>query len=140
QPAYSNSSPPPGASTTPSSETNSVAMIFPIGRLFSESLLVLIQATNGGSVDRQASLVLSPRSYRGLVVARHEETQIDPRSGRYVNAELAEYLLPVNADVGVIDVSFVTENDPIVSAIGAKGVGEIGITGVAASIAQRRVS
>jgi len=47
----------------------------------------------------------------------------------------AEYFVPVNADVGVIDVSFVTESDPIVTTIGAKGVGEIGIAGVAASIA-----
>jgi xanthine dehydrogenase YagR molybdenum-binding subunit len=71
----------------------------------------------------------------GIGMALQEETNIDPRSGRYVNAELAEYLVPVNADVGAIDVSFVAENDPIVSTIGAKGVGEIGITGVAASIA-----
>jgi xanthine dehydrogenase YagR molybdenum-binding subunit len=71
----------------------------------------------------------------GISMALHEETHIDPRSGRYVNAELAEYFVPVNADVGTIDVSFVRENDPIVSTIGAKGVGEIGITGVAASIA-----
>ena len=71
----------------------------------------------------------------GRGMALHEETHIDPRSGRYVSVELAEYFVPVNADVGVIDVSFVTENDPIVSTIGAKGVGEIGITGVAASIA-----
>jgi xanthine dehydrogenase YagR molybdenum-binding subunit len=71
----------------------------------------------------------------GIGMALHEETQIDPLSGRYVNAELAEYLVPVNADVGTIDVHFVSENDPHVSSIGAKGVGEIGITGVAASIA-----
>jgi len=71
----------------------------------------------------------------GIGMALTEETQIDPRSGRYVNAELADYLVPVNADVGTIDVHFVDENDPHVSSIGAKGVGEIGITGVAASIA-----
>ena len=71
----------------------------------------------------------------GIGMALHEETQIDPRTGRYVNAELAEYLVPVNADVGTIDVQFVPEHDPYVSAIGAKGAGEIGITGVAASIA-----
>lgn len=64
-----------------------------------------------------------------------EETLIDPNTGRYVNADLAEYHLPVNADVGTIDVHFVEENDPYVNPIGAKGVGEIGITGVAASIA-----
>jgi xanthine dehydrogenase YagR molybdenum-binding subunit len=71
----------------------------------------------------------------GIGMALHEETHIDPVSGRYVNAELAEYLVPVNADVGTIDVHFVDENDFHVSTVGAKGVGEIGITGVAASIA-----
>ncbi|HKG96146.1 MAG TPA: xanthine dehydrogenase family protein molybdopterin-binding subunit, partial [Gemmatimonadaceae bacterium] len=71
----------------------------------------------------------------GIGQALLEETHVDPRLGRYVNADLAEYHVPVNADVGTIDVSFVEEDDPYVSAIGAKGVGEIGITGVAASIA-----
>jgi len=51
------------------------------------------------------------------------------------NSELAEYLVPVNADVGSIEVHFVDEHDTHVSPMGAKGVGEIGITGVAASIA-----
>ena len=71
----------------------------------------------------------------GIGQALHEETHIDPRNGRYVNAELAEYLVPVNADVGTIDVHFVDEDDRHVSPMGSKGVGEIGITGVAASIA-----
>jgi xanthine dehydrogenase YagR molybdenum-binding subunit len=71
----------------------------------------------------------------GIGQALLEETHIDPRSGRYVNAELAEYLVPVNADVGSIEVHFVDEDDRHVSATGSKGVGEIGITGVAASIA-----
>jgi xanthine dehydrogenase YagR molybdenum-binding subunit len=71
----------------------------------------------------------------GIGMALLEETHIDPRSGRYINADLAEYHVPVNADVGTIDVHFVEENDLHVSSIGAKGAGEIGITGVAASIA-----
>ena len=71
----------------------------------------------------------------GIGQALHEETHVDPRTGRYVNAELAEYLVPVNADVGTIEVHFVDEDDRHVSAMGAKGVGEIGITGVAGSIA-----
>jgi len=71
----------------------------------------------------------------GIGMALTEATEIDPRTGRYVNAQLDEYLVPVNADVGRIDVHFVDEHDPHVSATGAKGVGEIGITGVAASIA-----
>jgi xanthine dehydrogenase YagR molybdenum-binding subunit len=71
----------------------------------------------------------------GIGMALLEETHIDPHMGRYVNADLAEYQVPVNADVGTIDVQFVEEHDPYVSSIGAKGAGEIGITGVAASIA-----
>ncbi|MGE5181074.1 MAG: xanthine dehydrogenase family protein molybdopterin-binding subunit, partial [Acidobacteriota bacterium] len=67
--------------------------------------------------------------------ALHEHTAIDPRTGRYVNADLAEYLLPVNADVREIDVLFVDEHDPHVNPLGAKGIGEIGATGVAAAIA-----
>ena len=71
----------------------------------------------------------------GVGMALEEETLIDPRTGRYVNADLAEYHVPVNADIGTIDTAFVEEPDDHVSTVGAKGVGEIGITGVAASIA-----
>jgi xanthine dehydrogenase YagR molybdenum-binding subunit len=71
----------------------------------------------------------------GIGMALLEETHVDMRSGRYLNADLAEYLVPVNADVGTIDVNFVEEKDPNVNPIGVKGAGEIGITGVAASIA-----
>ncbi len=67
--------------------------------------------------------------------ALHEHTAIDTRTGRYLNADLAEYLLPVNADVREIDVLFVDEHDPHVNPLGAKGIGEIGATGVAAAIA-----
>jgi xanthine dehydrogenase YagR molybdenum-binding subunit len=71
----------------------------------------------------------------GIGMALLEQTDVDPRSGRYVNADLAEYHVPVNADVGTIDVHFVDEHDEHVNAIGVKGAGEVGITGVAASIA-----
>lgn len=71
----------------------------------------------------------------GLGMALMEETQLDPRSGRYVNSDLAEYHVPVNADVQMIDVSVVSEHDPHVNPLGVKGIGEIGITGVAASVA-----
>jgi xanthine dehydrogenase YagR molybdenum-binding subunit len=71
----------------------------------------------------------------GIGMALMEETHIDPHMGRYVNADLAEYHVPVNADVGAIDVIFVDEHDPYVNPIGVKGAGEIGITGVAAAIA-----
>jgi xanthine dehydrogenase YagR molybdenum-binding subunit len=71
----------------------------------------------------------------GIGMATHEYTAIDPRTGRYLNAELGEYLLPVNPDVPDIDVILLDEDDPYVNEIGVKGVGEIGTTGVAAAIA-----
>jgi xanthine dehydrogenase YagR molybdenum-binding subunit len=71
----------------------------------------------------------------GLGMALLEETVHDKRTGRAVNGNLAEYHVPVNADIGAIDVSFVDEDDPHVNPLGAKGVGEIGITGVAGAIA-----
>jgi xanthine dehydrogenase YagR molybdenum-binding subunit len=71
----------------------------------------------------------------GIGMALLEETHVDPHSGRYVNSDLAEYHVPVNADVGTIDVNFIDEQDAHVNPIGVKGAGEIGITGVAAAIA-----
>ena len=71
----------------------------------------------------------------GIGMALHEETQVDHRLGRYMNHSLAEYHIPVNADIGEIDVVFVQEHDEIVNALGSKGVGEIGIVGVAAAVA-----
>ncbi len=71
----------------------------------------------------------------GMGMALFEESLRDGRDGRIVNANLAEYHVPVNADVGAIDVSFVAESDPHVNPLGVKGIGEIGITGVPAAIA-----
>jgi xanthine dehydrogenase YagR molybdenum-binding subunit len=71
----------------------------------------------------------------GIGQALLEETNVDRRTGRYLNADLAEYHVPVNADVGAIDVSFVEVADAHVNPIGVKGAGEIGITGVGAAIA-----
>ena len=71
----------------------------------------------------------------GVSQALREETEVDPRNGRYVNADLAEYHVPVNADIHDLDVIFVDEEDTHINPIGAKGIGEIGITGVAGAIA-----
>jgi xanthine dehydrogenase YagR molybdenum-binding subunit len=70
----------------------------------------------------------------GIGQALHEETLTDHRLGRFMNHNLAEYHVAVNADVHDIDVLFVQEDDRVVSRMGAKGVGEIGILGVAAAI------
>lgn len=71
----------------------------------------------------------------GIGMALHEETLIDHRLGRMMNANIAEYHVPVNADVHDIDVIFVDEQDDFVNPMGIKGLGEIGIVGVPAAIA-----
>jgi xanthine dehydrogenase YagR molybdenum-binding subunit len=71
----------------------------------------------------------------GIGMALLEETITDNRYGQIVNPNLAEYHVPVNADIPAIEAYFVEENDPYINSIGAKGVGEIGIVGVAAAIA-----
>ncbi len=71
----------------------------------------------------------------GIGMALLEETVTDNRFGRIVNPNLGEYHVPVNADIPAIEAYFVEETDPHVNVIGAKGVGEIGITGVAAAVA-----
>src|SRR2546429_1823562 len=71
----------------------------------------------------------------GLSMALHEESMLDPRFGDYVNHDFAEYHVATNADVGSIDVSWIDEDDPYVNPMGAKGIGEIGIVGTAAAIA-----
>jgi len=71
----------------------------------------------------------------GIGMALHEETLFDHRFGRVMNANIAEYHVPVNADVHDINIIFVEEPDEIVNPLGIKGLGEIGIVGVAAAIA-----
>jgi xanthine dehydrogenase YagR molybdenum-binding subunit len=84
---------------------------------------------------KTATNQLSGGIVMGIGQALLEETYVDARNGRVVNANLAEYHVPVNADVGEIDVSFVEENDTRFNSLGARGIGEIGITGVAAALA-----
>jgi xanthine dehydrogenase YagR molybdenum-binding subunit len=71
----------------------------------------------------------------GIGMALMEQSVLDERYGRIVNANLAEYHVPTNADIGVIDVDAVDDADPYLDAQGARGIGEIGITGVAAAVA-----
>jgi len=71
----------------------------------------------------------------GIGMALQEETLIDYRLGRYMNHNLAEYHVPVQTDVPDVEVIFVEEHDSVVNDLGSKGVGEIGIIGVAAAVA-----
>jgi xanthine dehydrogenase YagR molybdenum-binding subunit len=71
----------------------------------------------------------------GIGMALHEETVTDHRFGRFMTHNLADYHVPTNADVHAIDVIFVDEKDDEINPLGVKGVGEIGIVGTAAAIA-----
>lgn len=71
----------------------------------------------------------------GISKALHEETISDHRFGKYMNQNLAEYHIPVHADVHDLDVIFVEEKDDIVNELGSKGVGEIGLVAMPPAIA-----
>ena len=70
-----------------------------------------------------------------MALTLHEETVTDHRFGRFMSHNLADYHVPVNADVHAIDVIFVEEKDDEINPLGVKGVGEIGIVGTAAAVA-----
>jgi len=91
-----------------------------------------------------AGRIINPRLVRsqlcggmiwGVAFALHEQAVMDLRSGRPMNPNLAEYHIPVNADVPSVEAILVDEHDPHVNALGIKGVGEIGITGTAGAVA-----
>ena len=71
----------------------------------------------------------------GLGMALMEETQFDERKGRIMNPSLSDYHMPVHADLPGLEVALLNVPDPHTGEFGAKGIGEIGITGVAAAIA-----
>jgi xanthine dehydrogenase YagR molybdenum-binding subunit len=71
----------------------------------------------------------------GISMALFERTHFDARTARIMNANLAEYLVPTNADVSDIDVIMIEGDDPHINPAHAKGIGEVGITGCAAAIA-----
>ncbi|WP_432828969.1 xanthine dehydrogenase family protein molybdopterin-binding subunit [Dactylosporangium sp. CA-092794] len=71
----------------------------------------------------------------GVSMALLEQSVMDPRSGDFVTDDLASYHVAVNADVPHIDVEFVAEEDPHLNPMGSKGVGELGIVGTAAAVA-----
>jgi xanthine dehydrogenase YagR molybdenum-binding subunit len=88
--------------------------------------------------------ILNPKTARsqvlggivwGIGMALEEASVLDHTFGRFVNHNLAEYHVPVNADVRDIEPIFVEEDDAIVNPLGAKGLGEPGVVGVAAAVA-----
>jgi xanthine dehydrogenase YagR molybdenum-binding subunit len=71
----------------------------------------------------------------GLSMALHEHSVLDPRFGHVANQDFATYYIAANADVGSIEVHWLNEEDPHVNPMGSKGIGELGIVGTAAAIA-----
>ena len=91
-----------------------------------------------------AGRIINPRTARsqflggmtmGLSMALHEEGVMDPRFGHVVNQDFAEYHIATNADIGALEAHWLDEYDPHVNPMGSKGIGEIGIVGSAAAIA-----
>jgi len=91
-----------------------------------------------------AGKIINPKAARsqiiggmtmGLGMALHEESLVDPRFGHVLNHDFASYYIPANADTGRFDIAWIDEEDPHVNPMGSKGIGEIGIVGTAAAIA-----
>jgi xanthine dehydrogenase YagR molybdenum-binding subunit len=91
-----------------------------------------------------AGKILNPKTARsqiiggntwGIGMALTEESLIDPRWGNFATRSFADYHVPVNKDVGQMEARFIKEEDNFVNKMGIKGIGEVGITGVAAAIA-----
>ena len=98
----------------------------------------------GGSDRKAIAFTLNEKTARsqtiggivgGVGMALLEHTMMDNRYGRYMNANLAEYHVPVNADIGEIEAYFVGEPDYHANPLGARGIGEIAMVGVAGAIA-----
>ena len=91
-----------------------------------------------------AGKILNPKTARsqiiggniwGIGMALSEESIIDPRWGNFATRSFADYHVPANFDVGQLDAMFINEEDKIPNKMGIKGIGEVGIVGVAAAIA-----
>ncbi|HEY9195497.1 MAG TPA: xanthine dehydrogenase family protein molybdopterin-binding subunit, partial [Mucilaginibacter sp.] len=111
---------------------------------------VLVNAATGVvKIDKVACVsdcgrVISPKTARsqviggaigGIGMALMEESVIDHRYGRYINNNFADYHVPVNADIPQIDALFVNKPDPVINPMGAKGMAEIALIGMAAAVA-----
>lgn len=91
-----------------------------------------------------AGKIINPKTARsqilgsmvwGISKALHEETLLDPHLGKYMNANLGEYHIPVHADIPEMEVIFAEERDYVINELGIKGVGEIGMTAIPAAVA-----
>jgi xanthine dehydrogenase YagR molybdenum-binding subunit len=147
---YGGSVPAGGLSASGAFETNPEAQQFSMHAFGAQFAEVRVNADTGEvRVPRllgvfAAGRIINPKTARsqllggmtmGLSMALHEASVLDPRFGDFVNHDFTEYHIATNADVGTIDVTWIDEEDLHVNPMGAKGVGEIGIVGTAAAIA-----
>ncbi|MEZ0485231.1 xanthine dehydrogenase family protein molybdopterin-binding subunit [Fibrella aquatica] len=91
-----------------------------------------------------AGTILNPKTARsqiiggniwGIGMALTEESVLDPRLGNFVTRSFADYHVPANLDIGELDAIFIEEDDQKANKMGVKGIGEVGIVGVAAAVA-----
>src|SRR6185312_11331047 len=94
------------------------------------------RCVRGGPIinPKTASSQLMGGMIWGISAALHEATEIDKRHARYVNTNLADHLIPVNAHIGEIDVIMIPECDNVVNPLGIKGIGELGNVGMNAAV------
>lgn len=91
-----------------------------------------------------AGRILNPKTSRsqiiggviwGIGMALTEESIVEPRSGNFITRTFADYHIPAHLDIGDIETIFINEDDKIVNKMGVKGIGEVGIVGVAGAVA-----
>jgi xanthine dehydrogenase YagR molybdenum-binding subunit len=142
--------PPPGAEATADAPQNPHADTYAMHAFGAHFAEVRVNADTGEPrVSRMlgvfaAGRIVNPRTARsqfmggmtmGLSMALHEASVIDDRFGHVVTADLADYHVAVHADVPALEVAWIDEEDPYVNPMGSKGIGEIGIVGAAAAVA-----
>jgi xanthine dehydrogenase YagR molybdenum-binding subunit len=147
---YSGSVPADGLEASGAFDTNPEAQQFSMHAFGAQFAEVRVNVDTGEvRVPRllgvfAAGRIINPKTARsqllgamtmGLSMALHEASVLDPRFGDYVNHDFAGYHIATNADVGTIDVTWIDEEDLHVNPLGVKGIGEIGIVGTAAAIA-----
>jgi xanthine dehydrogenase YagR molybdenum-binding subunit len=150
QDKYGGAVPAQGLEATGAFDTNPEAQRFSMHAFGAQFAAVRVnQDTGEVRVPRllgvfAAGRIVNPKTARsqllggmtmGLSMALPEASVLDPHFGDFVNHDFAEYHIATNADVGTVEVAWIDEDDPYVNPMGAKGIGEIGIVGTAAAIA-----
>jgi xanthine dehydrogenase YagR molybdenum-binding subunit len=143
-------SPHAGAAATGSADQNEATERYAMHAFGAQFVAVEVDPDTGEiTVPRAlgvfaAGRIVNPRTARsqflggmtmGLSTALWEQSTMDPATGHYINHDLAEYHIATCADIRDLEVEWIEEDDPYVNPMGTKGIGEIGIVGTAAAVA-----